>query len=70
MTVERAKQVAFAGFAIAFAAAIPAWVHSQGDKASSVWLYLAFLIFGIGFLTAAIGIAVGIASEFEKREKK
>lgn len=66
---HKARKFAFVGFVIAFAGSIPAWIHSGSGQATSGWLYLAFALFGIGFLVAAFGVAIGIRHEFFRRDK-
>ena len=67
MGTHRATQLAFAGFVVAFVAAIPGWIHSTTGRESSGWLYLAFGIFGLEFLIAAFGVVLGVAHEVGRR---
>lgn len=69
MSVQRARRLALIGFFVAFAAVLPAWLHSGTGRDSSAWLYLAFAVFGLGFIVTALGVAVGIAHELERRRK-
>jgi hypothetical protein len=69
MPERRAVRLGVTGFAVALASVIPGWIHTTTGQDSSVWLVLAFAVFGVGFLIGALGLAVGVADEMERRRK-